>query len=67
VYPDLEYCDDPVEAAAIIRRHASPAEFEAASDRARQYAMERFDMAAVLPAFESFLKSVASKDREEAA
>lgn len=66
VYPDQEYCETPAEAAAIVRRYASPDAFKTRSATARRYAMKRFDMTAVLPDFERFVSGVAVPSEETA-
>lgn len=56
VYPDLEYYDSPEEAAEIILKYAEPALFERRSAEAMQYALERFDIRAVYPAFKRIIQ-----------
>lgn len=67
VYPDQDYCETPAEAAAFIRAHSAADAFETRSAEARRYAMARFDMAAVLPDFESFVSSIVTPSENKAA
>jgi glycosyltransferase involved in cell wall biosynthesis len=56
VYPDLEYYDTAEEAAQIVLRYANPESFERRSAEAMTYALERFDIRAVYPAFKKLLQ-----------